>query len=503
MKEVRQLWNSTWSVLCAGMLLLLVVGCDSSSSIEDFIGVKKTVAYDPSKPVTISDFTPHEGAQGQKLILFGDNFGNDTSLVRVSIGGKPAPLISVENKELYCFVPDKAFSGEIEVTVGDSARGTQTAKAENVFNYQRKMVVGTLCGYRNERDDQGWHDGPFETCSGFRGDGCLNFDPLNHNHLYCVYDGGVGIQLIDLKKRNVSTVISTTAFGTNRLRSIDFTLDGQYMVISTDRDNMGNRSPSVWIMKRNPQGVFDNSCDLQLLAAYKQCNGASIHPVNGELYFNSFERGQVFRLDMDAYFNTINHGGVWKPAYDDHKGIDDAIQELFTIQDTYWEFKIFSHPSGKYAYIVVVNQHYILRTDYNEQTKRFAPAYVVAGLDRSRGWNDGVGTTARMRKPYQGCFVKNPDYVKENRSDQYDFYFCDMENHAIRKLTPDGLLTTYAGRGEEGHAQDGSDSGKEDGELRKKARFQYPGGIAYDEQTNTFYILDGGNREIRTISMEK
>ena len=65
------------------------------------------------------------------------------------------------------------------------------------------------------------------------------------------------------------------------------------------------------------------------------------------------------------------------------------------------------------------------------------------------------------------------------------------------------LLTTYAGRGEEGHAQDGSDSGKEDGELRKKARFQYPGGIAYDEQTNTFYILDGGNREIRTISMEK
>ena len=24
------------------------------------------------------------------------------------------------------------------------------------------MVVGTLCGYRNNRDDQGWRDGPFD-----------------------------------------------------------------------------------------------------------------------------------------------------------------------------------------------------------------------------------------------------------------------------------------------------------------------------------------------------
>lgn len=33
------------------------------------------------------------------------------------------------------------------------------------------MVVGTLCGYRNNNDDQGWKDGPFETCAGFRNDG--------------------------------------------------------------------------------------------------------------------------------------------------------------------------------------------------------------------------------------------------------------------------------------------------------------------------------------------
>ncbi|MPN63602.1 hypothetical protein SDC9_211366 [bioreactor metagenome] len=34
------------------------------------------------------------------------------------------------------------------------------------------------------------------------------------------------------------------------------------------------------------------------------------------------------------------------------------------------------------------------------------------------------------------------------------------------------------------------------------ARFRDPTGIAYDEETNIFYILDTVGRKIRTISME-
>lgn len=77
------------------------------------------------------------------------------------------------------------------------------------------------------------------------------------------------------------------------------------MLVAVDRDREGNRSPSVYIIKRNADGTFDMNSDRQLLAAYKQCNGASVHPVNGELYFNSYENGQVFRLDLNKYFETI------------------------------------------------------------------------------------------------------------------------------------------------------------------------------------------------------
>ena len=91
------------------------------------------------------------------------------------------------------------------------------------------MVVGTLCGFRNSRDDQGWKDGTFETCAGFRNDGFIKFDPLHKDHLYISYDGA-DIQMIDLTNRVVSTPISRSTFGNKRLRSLDFTLNGQYMV---------------------------------------------------------------------------------------------------------------------------------------------------------------------------------------------------------------------------------------------------------------------------------
>lgn len=480
------------------LMLTMLVGCFTACSDGDDNGGSD--GYNPSKSVVITDFIPKKGGVGQKLVVYGNNFGNDTSLVKVKIGGKPATLINVNNEGLYCFVPQGAYKGNIEVTVGDEQQGNQqTATAADNFEYERKMVVGTLCGYRNERDDQGWRDGSFETVAGFRNDGVLRYDPLNHNHLYVCYDGGVGIQLIDFETKQVTTPISSGAFPTNRLRSIDFTLDGQYMLVAVDRDREGNRSPSVYIIKRNADGTFDMNSDRQLLAAYKQCNGASVHPVNGELYFNSYENGQVFRLDLNKYFETINNGGTWNPYVIENK---DAIEQLFTIQDNNWEFQIDIHPSGKYAYIVVINKHYILRTDYNEKTHKFAAPYIVAGRMGEDRWVDGVGTDARLSRPFQGVFVKNPTYVAEGREDVYDFYFADNKNHAVRYLTPDGIVTTYAGRGSSTAAADNNVWGTDNGDLRQVARFRDPTGLAYDEGTNSFYILDTVGRKIRTISLE-
>ena len=168
---------------------------------------------------------------------------------------------------------------------------------------------------------------------------------------------------------------------------------------------------------------------------------------------------------------------------------------LFTIQDSGWEFHIQFHPSGNYAYIVVVNQHYILRSDYDWKTKRLTTPYIVCGQQGAKDWVDGVGKKARMHAPRQGTFVKNPAY--KGSSDEYDFYFCDRENHCIRILTPQGRVTTFAGRGSNGT------SGYNDGDLRQEARFNHPEGIVYDEERECFFIGDRENRRIRKIGYEE
>jgi hypothetical protein len=449
------------------------VGCNEKDD-----GQATVPPFDPSQPVVISDFIPKQGSVGQRLIIYGKNFGNDTEIVSVFIGGKEAKVIGVSGDAIYCIVPEKAFVGNIEVRIGKGGN-PKVAVCSDSLTYQRKMVVSTLFGYRNERDDQ--PDGNyanFTQATLFKRDSWMKFDPLNPNHLYISFDQAE-LSLIDLQEQRFSRVL---ARGSNfdRVRSVDFTLNGQYMIIGNDQG--GTEDPSTVIMSRQ-----NNFQDHQVLTRFRQCNGASIHPVNGELYFNSYENGQFFRFDLA---NSTYFGGTL--------GVKD-YEELFKVQDVSWEYNIRIHPSGNYAYIVVVNQHYILRTDYNWNTKKFTPAYLVCGESRSSGYVDGVGSSARLRRPYQGVFVKNPEYAGKN--DEYDFYFTDCENHCIRILSPDGLVSTFAGRGSSSLNAD--PYGYVEGDLRLEARFNQPTGLAYDETTNTFYVGDRDNRRIRKIAMEE
>src|SRR5438093_5625658 len=72
-----------------------------------------------------------------------------------------------------------------------------------------------------------------------------------------------------------------------------------------------------------------------------------------------------------------------------------------------------------------------------------------------------------------------------------NLYIADSSNHRIRKVSPDGVITTVAGTGESGY-------GGEDGRAID-ARLQSPTGIAVDGDGN-LYIADGGNDRIRKVS---
>jgi sugar lactone lactonase YvrE len=69
-------------------------------------------------------------------------------------------------------------------------------------------------------------------------------------------------------------------------------------------------------------------------------------------------------------------------------------------------------------------------------------------------------------------------------------YVADMRNHTIRKVTPDGTVMTLAGLAQESGSADGQGS---------LARFYEPQGVAVDKSGNV-YVADTGNHTIRKIT---
>ena len=102
----------------------------------------------------------------------------------------------------------------------------------------------------------------------------------------------------------------------------------------------------------------------------------------------------------------------------------------------------------------------------------------VAGFYGSLGAVDGTGLTARFAGP-TGVAVDANGNV----------YVVDRTNHTIRKVTPAGNVTTFAGLADTPGGTDGTGSA---------ARFSNPLGIAVDS-AGTVYVAEGVSR-IRTIT---
>ena len=94
------------------------------------------------------------------------------------------------------------------------------------------------------------------------------------------------------------------------------------------------------------------------------------------------------------------------------------------------------------------------------------------------GYADGAGSAAKFNKPY-GITVDASG----------NLYVTDAGNNRIRKITPAGVVSTFAGDGTAGYA---------DG-VGTAAKFNYPHGITIDRSGN-LYVADSRNNRIRKIT---
>jgi serine/threonine protein kinase/streptogramin lyase len=119
----------------------------------------------------------------------------------------------------------------------------------------------------------------------------------------------------------------------------------------------------------------------------------------------------------------------------------------------------------------------------NNTVRKITPDGMVstlAGLAGNPGDTDGTNFVARFRNPW-GVAVDNADG---------DVFVADMSNNTIRRITPAGVVNTFAGEAGQVGSADG---------FGNDARFHNPFAVAVDNDGDV-YVSDSANNAIRKIT---
>ena len=237
---------------------------------------------------------------------------------------------------------------------------------------------------------------------------------------------------------------------------------GNVYVADTDNQRIRKITPSGVVTMLLPTLMTSLSYGTNYAAYFDRPAGLAIDRL-GYIYLADGEGNKIYRLSPTGQAIIMAGGSYYSPGSTD--GVGSAAK--------------FSSPTG----IAVDSNGYVYVADTDNGTiRRITPsgeATTVAGTPGVTGAADGTGSAASFHFP-QGVAVDRDGIV----------YVADTDNGTIRKMTPDGVVTTFAGVAQSPGFADGTGSA---------ARFSAPKGIATDAAGN-LYVADSGNHVIRKVT---
>jgi sugar lactone lactonase YvrE len=153
--------------------------------------------------------------------------------------------------------------------------------------------------------------------------------------------------------------------------------------------------------------------------------------------------------------------------------------ETYGLQDGTGSEARFRNPEG----VAIAPGGDIIVTDRaNNSIRRVTTAGVVTTIfgDGSSGFADGDASVAKLDFPWKSCVDKDGN-----------IFIADRDNHAIRKIDVNGMVSTVAGTGVAGYV-DGAGA---------QAQFNQPIDVAVDAN-GVLYVADNLNHKIRKITPE-
>lgn len=381
-------------------------------------------------PVAITSLSENSGPYNTVVEISGKMFNSDATKDSVYFNGKAAKIISATDTKIVATVPFSAGTGKVSVSVN---KGTPVMGP--VFIYTSTMMVTTYAGSNSEG----------------------------------IYDS---------KGKKISF---------NNLRDITIDIWGSIYTtkINPDQVNKIDAGGNVSVFLGN--GYFyeqGNSSPSFLSSPYKITTNAK-----GNLYVvDQFFSSRIFKITPDG------------------------TAKMITI-------KYNLHPIGYVRGIAVDPEDNVFVATDNDVRKISTDGVLTIIAGGERGYKDGIGTSAlfedlnglaidpsgnlyaidkhRIRKITKGGIVTTlagatfgfaTAIVADNKG---NIYVADPDNFVIRRITPERLVTTFAGSGKYG-TTDG---------LSQNASFSSLKGITVDA-TGIVYVSDGNPGIIRKIGLQ-
>lgn len=206
---------------------------------------------------------------------------------------------------------------------------------------------------------------------------------------------------------------------------------------------------------------------LQLNAPYKIVSDDA----TGLIFFSDRGNGAIRCIDINNFLITIAGRGT-QPLVTGAEGVNGLDAQLDGPAGMAFD-------SQGNLFVAEMDGNRVLKLDGNHSWK----IAVYAGTGQAGfGGDNGPRLQARFDKP-SDIAIDAQDNV----------YVADMGNHRVRKIAPDGTVTTLVGVGLAGFGGDGGPS--------EAAWLSLPTSVAADNQGSVF-IADSGNHRVRAVKAD-
>lgn len=199
-----------------------------------------------------------------------------------------------------------------------------------------------------------------------------------------------------------------------------------------------------------------------VLAALNQPDAVAVD-VGGNIYIADSGNNRIRRIDPQGVITTVAGIGTNGFSGDGSPAITAQLNDPESV----------AVDQAGNIYIADTGNHRIRRITVQGIIS------TVAGSDSAAGDN-GPAINARLFQP--------SGIVRDSTG---NIYISDTLNNRVRKITPQGIITTVAGNGIAGYAGDGA--------FATQAELNNPNGLALDNAGN-LYIADTGNNVIRKLT---